>query len=246
MASKQISFALIATFFVGLFLSVGPLSVQPAHAQSATIATLQWDHLKPEIQYELSRLLENADDNPWILDKFRSWLREGQEAWKAQVRYPRFYFENMMRNEDRIQLLATLLKLRSEHLLEWVKTITWAGGKGGVVVFHPAVSQDEFRKILREKGYVNLFSRGDQEWGLRSSRKGAQLHFRGSLDKMSVHIDLHNPAFESVGDYLPQNLMRQFYEHVIQDLALRDQTHTPDQVTQALSDQGLSLSEETR
>ena len=168
--------------------------------------------------------------------------------------YPEWYFNHELSPVKRNSLLCVSKKMMREGLWSHVKRILWCGSNGEID-FYSKEDSSAFYKYLLSNGYGDwCFAKGkDDEWGVRSQRKGCELHFRGSKNdrqKMNGHIDVHNPGKAILSDYIPDPGRPEMgispetpdpVIHHLEDKIKRASTHTPDKMRAALRGQGIGV-----
>jgi hypothetical protein len=214
-----------------------------------------WRSLSVGQQIALSEPLTNIE--PGVFnndDSFRLWTNRyygnlvngSQSVFNRKIVYPEWYFNHKLSSAKRNSLLCVQVKMTSERLWSYVKTITWIGDTGNLL-FEPKVSSTEFQQTLLANSYGSwwlarrLSSKGG-DWGLRSRLSGCQLHFRGNVDSQVVegHIDINNPGDPGLNDVSgPLAELPDAIRHLIYDDCRRDTTHTPNQIREALLKQGI-------
>jgi hypothetical protein len=201
-----------------------------------------WRLLPAKIRQDLAIPLLERTRFHWDQSSFLSWLSQ----WYAGKRvdpnsvYPEWRFncgDGLKRPDERNMLLCLYAKLKREALWDHIGGIHWFS-LHAEMLFVPAKGESALRQALKARGYEDVVfaSNSKTKWGVRSTRPGAELHFRGPETSTSnvyvnVHIDLHNPG---------RSVLLGINHHR-QDLTLRGATHNLGTVRAALKNQGIAV-----
>jgi len=224
-------------------------------------STGPWSALPRWWRGELARVIESQVETGLTVHtkkEFQAWRARGTGAAPgAPGSWSQEYFDAVLEPDGRRVLLAMVAKLRAEQVWDWIGTLGYfdLSGAGGAMVVLPRYDDDRtiYRRLI-DRGYGTWFMADRTgDWGLRSPRTGAQLHFRGpdaddDLPLVNVHVDLHNPGrtrFRGLASTVPAIPLADYAvrggHHALEDLEHRAETHTADAVVDALREQGLSF-----
>jgi hypothetical protein len=204
--------------------------------------TNPWRMLPASVQNDLAGPLSEAKRFQEEQSNFRPWFQQfyGGKPVVPKSVYPEWRFNSgtgVKTPDERNMLLCLYAKLSQQCLWGEIGGIYWFS-LHAEMLFVPARAELDFRGVLKAKGYVDSWfaKGGDDTWALRSSRVGAELHFRGLKPPnpyVNAHIDLHNPGRS---DDLGIGI-----EHYWQDKKHRDTTHSLATVQAALQRQGITV-----
>lgn len=116
--------------------------------------------------------------------------------------FPEWWFNHQLTTRERNSLLCTLVKLRVENLLDWVRDLEWVGNNCEIN-FLTTRGAEIFHQHLLRNGYGDWWyaRKSGHRWGVRSRFRGLQLHFRSdTTETVNAHIDSFNPGDPPTGE----------------------------------------------